>query len=84
MSGFKDFFKALFNELLLHGKMLVGYLLIANPWLTDYPTLLTALQDFLANPTKENLMNAIAQAVLAVGAGHRIVKILLRILKDVS
>lgn len=77
-----QFFRALFKEVLEHGKMLVGYLLIANPWLTDYPTLLTALQDFLANPTQENLMAAIAQAVLAVGASHRIVKILRLVLKQ--
>lgn len=70
------FLKAFFNELLLHGKMLIGYILIASPWLTDYPTLLSALQDFLAEPTQEKLLKAIAQAILALGAGHRLVKIL--------
>lgn len=74
------FFRELLAELFVQGKMLVGYLLVANPWLTDYPTLVSALQDFVANPSKETAALAVAQAILALGASHRIVKILVAVL----
>ncbi len=78
------FLKELLSQTLVHGKMLVGYFLIANPWLTDYPTLLTALQDVIANPSRATFMNAIAQAVLALGASHRLVKILQTVMKNIK
>lgn len=77
-------FKAIWQVIAERGKMLIGYLLIANPWLTDYPTLLSSLQDLLNHWSSGNktelAIKALAQAVMALGAGHRFVKVFQAIL----
>lgn len=84
MRKFLDALYVIMGQLAMHGKMLVGYLLLANPWLSSYPTLISAINAVVANPTKEGVTVAIAQAVLALGAGHRFVKVLSEIFKAVK
>ena len=71
-----DFFKVLGGELLRNGKMLTGYVLLAAPYLTDYPTLVSALERFANDPTGNNFAVLLAQTILILGAGNRAVKIL--------
>ncbi len=76
-----NFIKKLFVELAGNGKMLLGYLLQEIPGLTDYPGLVSAIQEVLANPTRENFIKFLIQALMAGAAGHRAIKIVTKILK---
>lgn len=75
-----NFFKKLFFELIQNGKMLITYLLMNVPELTDYPMLQSAIQDFFENPSRENLTKLLLQVALAGSAGHRIFKIVKKVL----
>lgn len=74
------FFKNLYYELLFNGKMLTGYVLMNIPFLTDYPMILDALEKVLQDPSEQNLTKLVIQIILAGAAGHRILKILAKIL----
>lgn len=76
-----NFIKKLFFEIAENGKLLLGYLLQEIPGLTDYPGLKTAIEDVLANPTRENFIKFLIQALMAGAAGHRAIKIVTKILK---
>lgn len=71
------FIGGLFNELLKNGKMLIGYILMQVPGITDYPGLVDAIHEFLADPTsQEKIVKLIIQIFLAGAAGHRVAKII--------
>lgn len=70
------FIRKLINEILLNGKMLLGYLMVNIPELNAYPMLKGALEDFFAHPTLMGGLRLLAQVVLAGGAGHRLIKII--------
>lgn len=70
MNFFKKMFKT-FDD----WKSIIGYILISVPWVGTYPMLKGAIEDLLANPTSEQTWaNLVAQAILAGGIFHRIVK----------
>jgi hypothetical protein len=75
-----NFFKKLFSELLQNGKLLIGYVLMNIPFLTDYPMILDALEKVLQDPSEQNLTKLMIQIILAGAAGHRILKILAKVL----
>lgn len=72
----KAYLARLLVELSKNGKMLVAYILAEWPGLTDYPGVVEALNKFAENPTTANAVNFLVQALLALGAGHRLFKIL--------
>lgn len=75
------FFKRLLAELLVNGKSLLAWLMLEIPGISDYPGLVTALNAWLADPSKANLINLAWQALFAGASGHRLIKILANVLK---
>jgi len=63
------------------GKSLLVWILNEWPGLTDYPGLLEALKKFLENPNKVNLTHVLFQALWALAAGHRLIKVLAKVIK---
>lgn len=60
---------------LLNGwKMVIAWVLTQIPQLSDYPGLLTSIQEAIAHPNKQNVVNLAIQLLMAVGAIHRINK----------
>lgn len=55
-------------------KTVIGYLLMSIPGLTDFPMIKAAIESILANPSRQNLINAIVQIILALGVADRIRK----------
>lgn len=74
---FFNFLNDVFLELAKNGKLFIGYLIMQVPGLTDYPGLVTAVEEFLNDPTQANAVaKLILQIFLAGSAGHRVAKIL--------
>lgn len=72
--------KVLLPELLANGKLLIGYLLVQAPWLSDYPGLLDALNKLAENPTsRQAQINLALQVFLAGAAWARLLKILAKV-----
>lgn len=77
MASTKDTALKFIIELGKNGKLLLGYILIQFPELgTNYPGLYSALQDFVAHVDWKTTLNLLIQLLLAVGALHRLQKIL--------
>lgn len=55
-------------------KSVLGYLLMSMPWLTPYPMLKAAIDAVLAVPSKDNIINAVVQLILALGIADRVRK----------
>lgn len=69
------FLKTFMREVFTHGKMLLGYAILLLP-AGQYPMLEDAIKKAMDEPTAQNLTVALGQAILALGASHRVVKIL--------
>lgn len=76
----RKWIKKLWTEVAYNGKLLVGWAMTQIPGISDYPGLVTAVNEFLANPSAENTTNLLIQAFLAGAAGHRLLKILAKVL----
>lgn len=70
------YIRKLLLELMLNGKSLLAWLVLEIPGISDYPGLVEALQALSANPTRQNLINVLWQALFAGAAGHRLIKVL--------
>jgi len=55
-------------------KSILSYLLLQVPGLSDYPGVVSAIQDALAHPTTQNVINVILQLALAGALSHKAVK----------
>jgi hypothetical protein len=55
-------------------KSIISYLLLQVPGLSDYPGVVSAIQDAVANPTSQNILNAVLQVALAGALAHKGVK----------
>lgn len=74
------FIKLLLAQLAKNGKLLIAYLLVQAPWVSDYPGLFDAIRVAMDNPSNQNYINVVIQLIAAVGGGHRLWKILLAVL----
>lgn len=74
------FLKLLFAQLAKNGKLLVAYLLVQAPWVSDYPGLFDAIKVALSDPSSQNYINVVLQLIAAVGGAHRLWKILLAVI----
>lgn len=81
LGNLSSFLKRTTAELAVNGKLLLVWITNEYPGITEYPGLYEALQKFLAEPTQSNLWHVIFQAVWAGAAGHRALKILVKVLK---
>jgi hypothetical protein len=79
MSAFSDFWLRLLAELKDNGKSLVAWVLNESA-LTAYPGIVQALQAYVADHSKQNLYNLFFQLLWAVASGHRLLKILNKVL----
>jgi hypothetical protein len=55
-------------------KSIISYLLLQVPGLSDYPGVVTAIQEALANPTKQNVINLVLQLALVGALSHKALK----------
>jgi len=74
------FIKLLLSQLAKNGKLLIAYLLVQAPWVSDYPGLFDAINVALNDPSNQNFINVVIQLIAAVGGAHRLWKILLAVL----
>lgn len=70
------FLKKLIHQVLLNGKLLLGYIVVQVPELTNYPGLLDSLNEFFSNPNFSNGFALLFQIFLAGSAGHRLLKVI--------
>jgi hypothetical protein len=70
-----SFLRNLIREVLINGKLLLGYVMLNIPELNLYPMLKGALEEFISHPTTLNGIRLLVQIFLAGGAGHRLLKI---------
>jgi len=63
------------NQLLMNGKLLMGYVVSQVPGLTSFPGLTTAFKTALADRTPAAYADLAVQVVLAAAALHRTSKI---------
>lgn len=75
-----NFIKRLLAEIAANGKLLIGYIIQEIPELSNYPGLKAALEDFVAAPNTVNGFRLLFQIFLLGAAGHRVVKIILKVL----
>lgn len=61
-------------RLLNNWKSVLGYLLVSVPGINDYPMLVSAVREVVANPSRHNIIALIGQLVLVTGILHRIQK----------
>lgn len=81
---FNIFLKNLLKQIIANGKMLVGFVLLQIPGIEAYPTILAAVHGFVADPSTANALKLVLQAIIVLGAGHRIVKLIKAALKQAS
>lgn len=81
LGNLRKFLNKAIAELAVNGKLLLVWITNEFPGITEYPGLNDALQKFLSEPTQSNLWHLIFQAVWAGAAGHRALKILVKLLK---
>lgn len=55
-------------------KMVAAWALMQIPQLTDFPGLMTAIQEALAHGNRQTFINLFVQLLMAVGAAHRVKK----------
>lgn len=60
--------------LLNNWKTILGYILMTFPGLTEYPMLRSAAEALKDNPNAQNIVNFVAQLLLATGVLHRVFK----------
>lgn len=75
-----SFLKRLSVALAVDGKSLVAWLTLQIPGLVQYPGLVEALQSFAGTPTVASFIAVAWQILFAGAAGHRLVKILSKVL----
>lgn len=68
--------KNFFSELALNGKALLAWIALEIPGLSDYPGVVESLNIYIENPSTQNLINVLWQALFAGAAGHRLIKVL--------
>lgn len=63
-----------FLKLIDGWKSVIGYGLMSIPGIGTYPMLVDAVNQLLADPNKQNVINAVVQGVLALGIAHKVIK----------
>lgn len=81
VGNFTSFIKRTLAEVALNGKAIVVYVLNEVPGITDYPGLSEAMQAYVTNPNRTNLIHLLFQALWAGATGHRALKILAKVLR---
>lgn len=71
----------LISEIALNGKALAAWVLLEIPAISDYPGIVEALNRYIEDPSKQNLINLFWQCLFAGAAGHRFWKILAKLLR---
>lgn len=74
------FLKKLAVEFSINGKSAVAWLVLQVPELTNYPGLIDALESFIAAPSYITGVQLAWQLFFAGATGHRIVKILAKVI----
>lgn len=74
------FIKLLLAQVAKNGKLLIAYLLVQAPWVSDYPGLFDAINVALNDPSNQNFINVAIQLLAAIGGAHRLWKILLAVI----
>lgn len=55
-------------------KTIAAWILLQIPQLTDYPGLLSAIQEAIAHGNRQTFTNLLVQALMVIGVAHRAVK----------